>query len=80
MISVRGPRWLPTTLSVKLGPLARRSKNAGDYVCNYSMYAMLDHIRRCRPQIRYGFVHIPFDRDPRGAARLIARAIMKLTR
>ncbi len=77
LISIGGPRWLPTTLAIKLGRRARRSRNAGDYVCNYSMYVMLDYLRRRRPQTRYGFVHIPFDCEADAAARLIGRAIRK---
>jgi pyroglutamyl-peptidase len=79
-IAVRGPRWLPTTLPLKLGRAARESRNAGDYVCNYSMYVMLNHLRKTRRRMRYGFVHVPFNRDPRAAARLIERAIGKWMR
>jgi len=71
---------LPTDLPIKLGRVARRSTDAGDYVCNYSMYVMLDRIRRGRRGIRYGFVHVPFDRDARAVAALIGRAVQKWLR
>jgi pyroglutamyl-peptidase len=77
-IAARGPRWLPTTLRLTLGRAVRSSKDAGDYVCNYSMYVMLDHIRRRGQKTRYGFIHIPFDRPRRASTKLIARAIRNL--
>lgn len=70
--------WLPTNLSLRLGRDVGRSQNAGDYVCNYSMYVLLEHIRRRQLQVRFGFMHIPFDYDPARAARLIARALAQL--
>jgi pyroglutamyl-peptidase len=70
-----GPRLLPTNLELNIGPAARVSRNAGDYVCNYSMYVILDHLKRCRSTARYGFIHIPNDYDPRKASRILAKAI-----
>jgi pyroglutamyl-peptidase len=70
--------WLPTTLALRLGRGVGRSQNAGDYVCNYSMYVLLEHIRRQQLQVRLGFIHIPFDYDPARAARLVARALAQL--
>jgi pyroglutamyl-peptidase len=77
-ISARGPRWLPTTLRLKLSHAVRSSKDAGDYVCNYSMYVMLDHIRGRELKTRYGFIHIPFDHPRRASTKLIARTIRNL--
>jgi pyrrolidone-carboxylate peptidase len=73
-----GAEFLPTTLEVKLGPLVGRSDNAGDYVCNYSMYVMLDYISRSAGEVNFMFLHIPHDADPRNATALVARAIKKL--
>jgi pyrrolidone-carboxylate peptidase len=73
----RGPRWLPTTLEIPYGRI-KRSKNAGDYVCNFSMYVMLEQIRRAGAKIKFGFVHIPHDADPRQATQVIARALRKI--
>ncbi|MBI2229137.1 MAG: hypothetical protein HYU46_08565, partial [Deltaproteobacteria bacterium] len=52
--------------------------NASDYVCNYSMYVILDYLKRCRLPIRYGFIHIPHDYDPRKASRILSRVIGKI--
>jgi len=77
-IRKRGPRWLPATLEMKLGASVKRSTNAGEYVCNFSMYVMLDQIRRAEARTQLGFIHIPHDFAPREAARLVAVAVKKL--
>ena len=70
-----GPRRLPTNLKFNIGPPARFSRNAGDYVCNYSMYVILDYLKRRRVPVRFGFVHIPHDFDPGRASLILAKAI-----
>jgi pyrrolidone-carboxylate peptidase len=78
-IRQRGPRWLQTTVKIKLG--RRRvhlSNDAGDYVCNFSMYVMLEQIRRTQASIEFGFMHIPHDADLGQARRLVAHALGKL--
>ena len=76
-ISLRGPQRLKTTLSLKLGDQAGKSASAGDYVCNFSMYVMLDHIRRNDLDIPYGFVHIPHDYDEKKAAGLVEKILLR---
>jgi len=73
-----GAAQLSTSWRADLGAKARRSRFAGDYVCNYSMYVMLDFIKRQKTKTRYGFVHIPHDYDPRKAAKILDGAIEKL--
>jgi pyrrolidone-carboxylate peptidase len=74
-ISAVGPKWLPTTLGIKPGRQARRSRNAGDYVCNYSMYVMLSHIAREKMNVAFGFIHIPYDYERRKAGRFVRRVL-----
>jgi pyrrolidone-carboxylate peptidase len=74
-ISKHGRRWLPTTLTVKIG----RSKSAGDYVCNYSMYVIIDYLMRQAPNAKFGFIHIPFDYDAAKAAKVIEWMICQLS-
>jgi pyroglutamyl-peptidase len=73
-----GPRSLATTLALRLGQQARRSTNAGDYVCNYSMYVALDYIKRNKLRTAFGFLHIPHDYDLRKAGKLIRTVLNKL--
>jgi pyrrolidone-carboxylate peptidase len=47
------------------------SNNAGDYVCNYSMYVMLTEIARRDMKIPFGFIHIPYDCDWQSARRFV---------
>ena len=74
----RGEAQLTTNLPVALGPRGRRSRFAGDYVCNFSMYVMLDFLARQESKARYGFVHIPHDYDPLEAAVILDGALEKL--
>jgi pyroglutamyl-peptidase len=73
-----GPRQLFTNLRLGLGLQARPSRNAGDYVCNYSMYVILDYLKHRRLPIPYGFIHIPHDFDSGRAGRILAKAIDKI--
>jgi pyroglutamyl-peptidase len=71
------PQFFPTTLTIKAGRSVGKSKNAGDFVCNYSMYLLLDAIaRRARPT-RFGFVHIPHDYDEKKARRIVEQIVAK---
>ena len=74
----RGPRQVPSNLELRIGPQARISRNAGDYVCNFSMYVILNYLKRRRLSARYGFVHVPHDYDPRKATRILVKAIDKI--
>lgn len=79
-ISLRGPEKLKTTLELRVGRQARRSSNAGDYVCNFSMYVMLDHIRGRGLDISYGFIHIPHDYEPIKATGFVAKILRRCLR
>jgi pyroglutamyl-peptidase len=70
-----GSRRLVTNLKLNLGQESRSSNNAGDYVCNYSMYVILDFIKLRRLPIRYGFIHVPHQYDSKEAIRLLLEAI-----
>jgi len=73
-----GPPSLKTNLRLVLGRQGRSSNKAGEYVCNYSMYIILDFINRRGLPIRFGFVHVPHRYDYRKAIRLVDKAIRKL--
>lgn len=75
-----GAPKLFTDLRLELGRQARLSRNAGDYVCNFSIYVILETLRRRRLAVRYGFVHIPYNYDPRKAATLVDGALTQTVR
>jgi pyroglutamyl-peptidase len=79
-ILAMGPRQLGTTLKIKAGRSARISRNAGDYVCNYSIYVMLHAIRQQKLTARFGFVHIPHDYDEAKARRFVERVLRQCRR
>lgn len=74
----RGSRTLSTNLELDGGRQARASCDAGDYVCNYSMYVILDFLKRHRLPIRFGFLHIPRRYDPQKATRFLLKSIAEI--
>jgi pyrrolidone-carboxylate peptidase len=74
-IARRGPAALATNLTLKLARHARGSQDAGNYVCNFSMYVMLDYIRRRKLTTLFGFVHVPHDYPPEKAASIVRRTL-----
>ena len=68
-------KQLATTFKIKAGRWARTSKNAGDYVCNYSIYVLLREIKQQKLAVRLAFVHIPHDYDPRKARKFIRQVL-----
>jgi pyroglutamyl-peptidase len=70
-----GADFLPTTLDINLGSQVGYSSSAGDYVCNYSMYVMLEYINRSARDVRFGFLHIPHNVESRKGIALVTRAI-----
>ena len=69
------PKSLPTSLPIHAGRWAGISINAGDYVCNYSMFVLLEEIDRLELRTRFGFVHIPYNFDHRKACRIVDRIL-----
>ena len=74
-----GARALSTNLELSFGRAAEASRNAGDYVCNYSMYIMLDYLKRHRLATPYAFIHIPHDYDKDKARRLLLKTLRRLS-
>ena len=77
-ISAAGAKTLRTTLKLNLGDAARDSRSAGDYVCNFSMYVILDTLKAHGRRIPFAFVHVPYTYDEHRLVRLLTRAIKKL--
>jgi pyroglutamyl-peptidase len=73
-----GPPTLRTNLKLDLGRHGKNSHNAGEYVCNYSMYVILDFINRRRHPIRFGFIHIPYRYDDKKAMAILEKAIGRI--
>lgn len=74
------PKALPTTLNIRADRSVRRSNDAGDYVCNYSMYVLLDAIARQHRKVQLGFLHIPHNWDLAKAVRLIRKILRPCAR
>ncbi len=74
------PQSLPTTLKIRAGRSVQSSNDAGDYVCNYSMYVLLDAIARERREVRFGFIHIPHNWGLDDAVDLVRRVLRQCDR
>lgn len=67
-IAAEGPAAYFATLPIKAMVAAIReagipaavSQTAGTYVCNHVMYGLLHYLHQHRPQVRGGFIHIPY--------------------
>ena len=73
-----GPKWLTTSLKLEKLPLGKQiriSYDPGDYVCNFSMYVLLDYLRRHRRKVRFGFIHIPHRYNTRVAVHFLSRIL-----
>jgi len=71
---------LPMTWQVRIGRSVGSSTDAGDYVCNYSMYVLLDAIAREGRAVRFGFIHIPHDWDLDKAGQVVRRVLRQCCR
>jgi pyrrolidone-carboxylate peptidase len=70
-------KQLRTTLKIKPGRAAKISRNAGDYVCNYSIYVLLREIKRRKLDTRFGFIHIPHHYDEAKAFRFVREVLQQ---
>jgi pyrrolidone-carboxylate peptidase len=77
-IRAGGRKWLATNLRWNGGRQARQSNSAGDYVCNYSMYVILDYLKRRALPARFGFIHMPHDYNLRSARRYVLNLVRGL--
>ena len=74
-ITSGGEAWVPATMPLSVTRPSAKSINAGDYVCNYSMYVMLEEVERQEHHGRFAFLHIPFDHDLPAARRYVEHVI-----
>ena len=65
-----------TNLNLNLAKRAKSSHDAGNYVCNFSMYVMLDYIKRRKLPTLYGFIHVPHGYNVRRALTVLQRALV----
>ncbi len=76
-IKTAGKRTLSTNLKLAPGRETKFSKDAGDYVCNYSMYVILDYLKGRHLDVPFGFIHVPHHYDCRKAIRFLRKVIGK---
>ncbi len=74
-ITADGDPWMPATMPLSVTRPSAKSINAGDYVCNFSMYVMLEELERQDHNGSFAFVHIPFNYDLEAARRYVERIV-----
>ena len=75
-ITPGGEDWVPATMPLSVTRPSAKSINAGDFVCNYSMYVMLEEIERQEHYGRFAFIHIPYDHDLQAWSWLIRSSVI----
>jgi pyrrolidone-carboxylate peptidase len=78
-IDLHGSKALPTTLRLGRCPGASLSRDAGHYVCNFSMYVMLSRMRTEETPARFGFVHVPRTYDIDRAVLIVEKLLDQAT-
>jgi len=64
-----------TTFKIKTTQYSRYSYNAGTYVCNFSMFVILEYINKLKKNIKFAFLHIPQKLNPLKAKSLLGKLI-----
>lgn len=77
-IAPAGARWMKTNLGLTKSREARFSDDAGAYVCNYSMYVILNYLDCRRLPTRFGFIHVPTHYSVGKAKRFLTAATNRL--
>lgn len=72
-ITSNGIKYLYVPLKVKALPGTTITYDAGEYVCNYSMYLMCEYCRNTRN--KFAFLHLPLSVDVAEAVALVAEII-----
>lgn len=75
IISRNKPKYLFTSLKLKKDKGSRISYNAGQYVCNFSIYVISDFSKN---KIGFAFLHIPSDYNLNKAVRFVESKINRL--
>jgi len=74
-IESRGPEHRYVSLKIPVAEGATITYDAGDYVCNYSMYVMCRETEKMGA--KYSFLHVPLDVDVEKASELIGTMLSR---
>ena len=75
-ISRDGPQYRYATLKIKNTDESTITYDAGNYVCNFSMYIMCEYAQKTGAG--FAFLHVPIDIEPKRAAAFL-RNTLKVT-
>ncbi len=70
-----GPNQYLVNLKIKKTTDTKISYNAGEYICNFTMYIVMDWIYENKSPIKFGFIHIPYNLEFKRAIKIIKKLI-----
>ena len=75
IINPMGPKLYSTNLKLKKVPGTTVSYDAGEYLCNFTMYTILDFIKKENLKTKFAFLHIPKNYNLQKALKIIQRLV-----
>ncbi|MBI2588920.1 hypothetical protein HYW35_01795 [Candidatus Saccharibacteria bacterium] len=72
-----GPSKIKVSLKLKKDSSSWVSYNGGQYVCNFSMYVILDFLKNNK-DVKFGFIHIPKDHDVAQATKFVDKKLQEI--
>lgn len=77
-INLKGPKQYLVNLKLRNTLGTRISYNAGEYLCNFSMYVVLDFIKKKRLKTKFAFIHIPKNYGLRKAVKVVKKLLLQI--
>jgi pyrrolidone-carboxylate peptidase len=78
VIDSRGPKQYLLNLKLKKIPGAKISYNAGWGLCNFTMYTIMDYIKKQKLKTKFGFIHIPKDYGVERALKTVKKLLSQI--
>ena len=77
-INPKGPKQYLVNLKLKKISGTEISHNAGEYLCNFTMYVIMDFIKKKRVKVKFGFIHIPRNYGLQKAVEVVKKLISQI--
>lgn len=74
----KNPKEHFVSLKLKKDKNSTIAYDAGRYVCNFSIFTIMDYIKENKKNIRFAFLHIPRKIDPSEAAESVEKIILRV--
>jgi len=78
IIDPKGSKQYLLNLKLKKILGTKISYNAGKHLCNFTMYIIMDYLKKQGLKTKFGFVHIPKDYEVQRALRIVKRLLSQI--